>query len=307
MEEFKYLVLIKFNSYKNILIVCGDIGGAEIISSFVLEKKIKFKGFLSKKAKLIFKKKLINNELINLSYIKNNINKFDLLITGTGWDSKYDKEILFLFKNLEIKKISFLDHWANYKIRFQYKGINTYPSDIITSDNYAFTLAKEVFKNLDIKIHQTKNYYISQTKIKFKKKKHRILNSNTFLFIDEQNTKHYKYNNKSIFNERNILDLFIKKLFRKYKYNFALIIRIHPNDSYHKYDKLCSEYNIKVSKNKELIDDLIKVNYVVGISSMALYIAEILGKSIVYALPKKNLNHSKLPIKDKFLFLNNLI
>ena len=100
--------MIKFNSYKNILIVCGDIGGAEIISSFVLEKKIKFKGFfLSKKAKLIFKKKLINNELINLSYIKNNINKFDLLITGTGWDSKYDKEILFLFKNLEIKKISF--------------------------------------------------------------------------------------------------------------------------------------------------------------------------------------------------------
>ena len=107
------------------------------------------------------------------------------------------------------------------------------------------------------------------------------------MFIDEQNTKHYKYNNKSIFNERNILDLFIKKLFRKYKYNFALIIRIHLNDSYHKYDKLCSEYNIKVSKNKELIDDLIKVNYVVGISSMALYIAEILGKSIVYALPKK--------------------
>ena len=299
--------MIKFKTYKNILIVCGDIGGAEIISSFVLEKKIKFKGYLSKKANQIFKKKKIKNEIINLEDIKKNIKKFDLLITGTGWDSKYDRKILYIFKNIDIKKISFLDHWANYKTKFYYNGLNSYPSDIITSDKYALNIAKKTYKNLNIRIHKIKNYFISQTKINYINKKKKIFKINSFLFIDEQNSKHYKFQRKSIYNEKNVLDLFIKKLIHKYNNNFELIIRIHPNDKINKYNNYLKRKNIKISKNKELVDDLINVNYVVGISSMALYVAEKLGKSIVYALPKKLLNHSKLPIKNKFLSLRNLV
>ncbi len=306
MEKFTYLIMINISSYKNILIVCGDIGGAEIISSFVIEKKIKFKSYFSKKASLIFKKKKIKNKIINYENIRKNPYKFDLLITGTGWDSKYDREALYIFRNIEIKKISFLDHWANYKTKFYYKGLNTYPSDIITSDKYSFNIAKKTFKNFNIKIHKIKNYFISQTKANYKTKKKKLINSNSFLFIDEQNSKHYKFQRHSIYNEKKVLDFFIKKLFQKYNNNFELIIRIHPNDKINKYDNFLKEKNIKISNNKELIDDLIYVKYVVGISSMALYVAERLGKLIVYALPKKNLKHSKLPIKDKFLFIANL-
>ena len=298
--------MINFKSYRNILIVCGDIGGAEIISSFVLEKKIKFKGYFSKKANQIFKKKKIKNEIINLETIKKNLSNFDLLITGTGWDSKYDRKLLYIFKNIDIKKISFLDHWANYKTRFYYKGLNSYPSDIITSDKYSLYIAKKTFKNLNIKIHKIKNYFISQTKVNYRMKKIKLLKLNSFLFIDEQNSKHYKLKRKSIYNEKNVLDFFVKKLFQKYNNNFELIIRVHPNDKINKYKNHLKGKNIKISKNKELVDDLINVKYVVGISSMALYIAERLGKSIVYALPKKNLSHSKLPIKNKFLFIKNL-
>ena len=50
-----------------------------------------------------------------------------------------------MLKKKDIKTISFLDSWFNYKKRFCLKNKYYYPNEIWTFDKYAFILAKKFF------------------------------------------------------------------------------------------------------------------------------------------------------------------
>ena len=156
--------MINFKN-KKILVICNDAGGAELISAWFKEKKLKFFAKLSGPAIKIFKNKELRFQKIkSLSDFK----KMDIIMTGTGWTTNIEIKAIANAQKYKKKIISFLDHWKNYKLRFFYKNKYFFPNEIWVMDKYAEKNAKKLFKNLKIK--KINNPYFSYLK-KFKKKK----------------------------------------------------------------------------------------------------------------------------------------
>lgn len=278
---------------KNFSVICSDPGGAFAIKNYLEEKKINPKKiFLTPTSKKIFGKKYMHlNEKNKINFLKSS----KIFITGTSWNSKI--EINFIADNIKknIKIISFLDSWFNYKRRFYLKNKYIYPHEIWTFDIFAYKIAKKIFFN------KTKIKFIKlKSKLNYKK----ILKKNNtkLLYLTEPISELAKkmYGNKNFFHydEVKTLDVFLdnnQKLFKKVT---NITVRFHPNENKKKYNKILKKYknlNIHFSKNK-LINDINRNNIIVGTASNILFLCSNIKKK-VFSVLKKIINISKYHLK----------
>ena len=56
--------------------------------------------------------------------------KSDWILTGTGWESNFERRAIIRARSLGIKSVSFLDHWVNYLERFKEKDEIILPDEI---------------------------------------------------------------------------------------------------------------------------------------------------------------------------------
>ena len=73
-----------------------------------------------------------------------------LLISGTGWASDLEHQARRLARQRGIPSVSVLDHWLNYRERFQRNGEEVLPDQLWVADAEAAALAKAVFRNLPV-------------------------------------------------------------------------------------------------------------------------------------------------------------
>ena len=199
---------------KKILIVSNDAGGAEIISHYIKNFKLKCRYFLKGPAIKIFQKKIPY-----LKSIKNiKIKDYDLVITGTSLNNNLEYNIIKLSKENKIKVISFLDHWVNYISRFKRRNKICLPDEIIVGDKDAKIIALKVFKKT--KITFCKNYYLES----FRENKNLRKKSQNILYVSSNidSIKKKKITDKKILAK--IIDKLIKNEFGKIQ---NLIIRKH--------------------------------------------------------------------------------
>jgi len=129
-------------------IVCHDAGGSELVSSWAINQNEEFNISVSGPAELIFKKKFPKKK--NMDIVKC-LNNSKWILTSTS-SSKNELKAILLAKKNNIKTISFLDHWINFKNRFFYKNKLCLPDELWVSDKYAFKIAKDTFKQTKIKL-----------------------------------------------------------------------------------------------------------------------------------------------------------
>ena len=75
--------------------------------------------------------------------------------------------------------------------------------------------------------------------------------------------------------------------------------RLHPSENINKYNKIIKKYKIikiKLSKKKDLLDDIINNNFIVGCETTALVVALILKKKVFCSIPNGG-KKSSLPYK----------
>ena len=134
---------------KNIGIVSHDAGGAEVLSHWIAnDKKNSFVYCLEGPAKKIFKKNLGVDCIVNIQEI---LTKCDWLLCSTSWQSDLEKHAIKVFKDNHKKTVAILDHWVNYKERFNLNNSYFFPDEIWTTDKYAFELAKKSFNDSKVK------------------------------------------------------------------------------------------------------------------------------------------------------------
>jgi len=142
-------------------IVCHDAGGAEIISSYILQESLVVRFCLEGPAIKIFERKLGTIKRESLLEVINNSSS---LLCGTSWESDLEWDSIKEANNQGKKVVSFLDHWVNYQERFVRNDIILLPDEIWVGDVYAKVIAKNCFPNLKIKL--VENPYFSEiTKI----------------------------------------------------------------------------------------------------------------------------------------------
>jgi len=277
-----------------ITIISNDAGGAQILSHFVKKNKNKYNYILTGPAKRIFKKNI--GKYIPTT-LKKTLNQSKLFICGTGWQSNLEKKAIVFAKLNQIKVVSFLDHWGNYKKRFVYKKKVILPDEIWVGDKDAYKKAKNIFSRTPIVLK--KNYYFIflKKKIQYLKKKV-ISNKLNILYLSEPITGVKKRLNLKIkYNEYQAFSLLLNNI-HKISNNMRLKIRFHPSEKKSKYDYLIKKanFNILKSNTKDLMLDISRANIIIGCNSIALYIGYLAKKKIICCIPLRY--KSSLPIKN---------
>ena len=284
-------------------ICCHDAGAAELISSYVLQHKLdhQFTFSLSGPSVEIFEKKL---GILKNYPIDSMIQKSDQIFCGTGWN-KFEITAMIKARNMKKYLVVFLDHWVNYKERFEYKGNLILPDEIWVSDIYAKNLALKLFKSVKIKLIE--NYFLNDIKEKYKRASfsHRKKSNNQkILFLSDNNNSvidsGFVKDSTFICRDEEIAEYFLNNIRLVVEDISQIVIRPHPSETQvlSKYKSIFDQYKIPfiIGGKTNLLEEISCSEIVVGADSMALVVAMVCGKK-TYTCTPPNASYT-LPFKE---------
>ena len=286
---------------KKIVLFSHDPGGAQVMSSYFhfFKKKLLYL-CCSNKTEIFFKEKNIKYKKINFN---DAIKYGDIFYTSTSWNHDLEKRAIKEILKKKKRIVSLIDGWTNYKERFLLKKKYYFPNEIWTFDKHAYNKCLRVFpKYVSIKLRE--NYFYKFAKMKISNYKAKKNFKNKCTFFTEPLSKTYKkiYNKKPEYSEIEAFKFFLSNI-KKIK-NIKLIdIKIHPNDTKYKYQKIIEKNrNLKIRIiNHNIFKILADSYYLASCSSSLMYIGEKNNNCIICAIPYKKIS-SPLPIKNmKFL------
>jgi len=272
-----------------IAIVSHDAGGAEILSSYVLRYKLECKFVLAGPAIVIFRSKIETIETIELSEA---LNECDVFLCGSSWQSDLEWQAIKQAKAINKSTYCFLDHWCNYKERFNKNGTQELPDEIWVSDKQAQKIAFKAFPTSVIKILD--NPYFEDIKdniIKLEGKKRSITSKGRILFVCEPLSEHAEkeYGNPLHwgYTEFTALDYFFTNISAIENNVLSITIRPHPSEVKGKYNYLLKRYHhpIVIGGGNTLLEELLKNDIVVGCESMAMVIGLLAKRRVISVIP----------------------
>lgn len=220
----------------------------------------------------------------------------DLILYGTSWQINFQTAVEKIAELYHIHSIALLDHWVNYKERFNQ---HIPPKHIMVMDDIAFALAKKNFGET-INITQLKSYFLENMRASFNtvNQKH----AESVVFISEPTSIIAKNNLGTEdgygFTEYSVLEDLLT-LFNE------ITVRLHPSDRTDKYNAIIQNHtNKKITiinpYDEELIETLHKSKLTIGFDGMALFISYYLGINTISYMPtdKRALT---IPMPAKYL------
>lgn len=270
-------------------VVCHDAGGAEIVSSYLLHNNIECRYVLDGPAKSIFKKKI--GVETNYSLDKA-IKTSDSILCGSSWKSDLEYQAIKLAFLHGKHSIVYLDHWVNYIERLTRNGESCIPDEVWVGDNYALTIAKNIFKHTPVKLHENRYFIDIQKQLDATGKKSIPLNDKqTILYVCEPVKEHAltQFGDERYlgYTEEDALEHFLSNINIITKDVHCIILRPHPSETIDKYDWVKQQYDlpIKIGGSLSLIEEICESDIVVGCESMAMVIGLIAHKQVISSIP----------------------
>lgn len=236
------------------------------------------------------------------------LNNANLLISGTGWASTLEHKSRMLAAEQSIKSVAVIDHWSNYRERFISEKIECLPDEIWVVDEYALTIANNLFPSVDIM--QKPNDFISEQVKTIKS----LSRGNAFphiakvLFVMEPIRQKWLGSDDEPGELQSLSFLVNNLAYITNATNTELVIRPHPSDPQGKYDSRVATFdNVSVSVNESasLAELIAWSDVVVGCQTYAMVVALSANKKVVSALPD-NAPPCLLPHKE-ILHLRELV
>ena len=308
--------------FKNTLIVAYEAGGAQILSCLVTQSDVKKKFLFCVEGPAIeiFKSKIGIFKNVSLDTIRSLNPETDLILTGTSFIPDLERNAIQTAKAYGLPCATFLDHWANYVLRFvpislhsselsQAELVKYLPDYIIVSDRYQYRLAIQsgIFED---RLLMKENPYLANIKQLYNERAGRnplqmtngkkcLLYFSEPVFDDVE--KSFGNGMAWGYSEWDIVESLIRFLEKSRDRLSSIIFRLHPNEDVDKYDHLLDRYKgeapILKSKTTDILDDIVKSDLVVGSKGMGLVIALICGKLVFSYLPVSAKRKSCLPHK----------
>ena len=231
---------------------------------------------------------------------RNEIDLIDLVITGTSSTSRLEIEAIQEARKFGIRTATFLDHWSNYRPRFEREGVIQLPDEIWVGDTYSLELAREEFPELQIFLYpnpyikEVLNEIASELEISLTSKSLHSSNpipNKRILYLTEPAGKLARNlsNNTDLngYSEFDAIEYFLARLAKEYPNQQEIRIRVHPSEDQGKYSWLVSKHPyLKFEfSSSSLAKDIASADLVIGTHSMALAIAALAGKIALSAVP----------------------
>lgn len=204
-----------------------------------------------------------------------------VLIAGTGWQSNLEYEAIDRSLDLGIPTVAVLDHWVNYKQRFERGGRFIQPDEFWVVDNYAFAIAKQTFP--ESVIRQLPSYYLEN---QVRQISPPCLGQQKLLYLLEPARSYWGGNQPGEFQALEYLIEHIDKI--PIPAGVELVLRTHPSERHDKYFDWVSKQgncNITCDHSDTLVDAISKSNWVVGCESYGMVVALMAGRVVYCSLP----------------------
>jgi hypothetical protein len=272
----------KILTQNNLGVVAHDAGGAEILASYLLQNQFKQVRFaLSGPAKRIFKEKLGD---VRILPTLNVIEESDWVLTGTGWQTDFEWHAIRSARAVGKHVVTFLDHWVNYKPRFQREGETCYPNEIWIGDEYAEKLARIEFPSVALRLIENPCYkdFVNDVQRQQMACPPRRSIGKKILFVCENI-------NSDGFHQDDAIRYFMSNLDALREEIDTILIRPHPAEHIDKYTWVEEVYgkNIALSEGGTLAKDVAVSDIVVGCSTMAMALAVKAGRRVISCIPNE--------------------
>jgi hypothetical protein len=269
-------------------IVCNDAGGAEIISSFVRRTPSAYQFALEGPARLVFERKLGPIETIRREVA---IAQADRVICGTGWQSDFEWEAIGLARKKNVPCTAFLDHWTNFAMRFERRGVRHLPDELWVGDEYARDIAHATFPSILIAV--VDNPYLLDVKDELTRQQ---INTppiaGSVLYVCEPVRFHANLDPAAAdthgYSEFDALRFFLASAARWIPAPARIRIRPHPSETVTKYLWAAAEFPalaIEYSDGSPLVREIAEAGIIAGCESMAMVVGLTAGKRVISSVP----------------------
>jgi len=269
------------------LVAAHDAGGAELLASYIARNNLSCLYLIEGPAIKVFERRLGKN--LNLVSMEDGLKNCKWCLCSTSWQSELEWLVVKRAKKLNIKVVSFLDHWVNYTQRFLRNNIQYLPDEIWVADEYAKSKALQDFP--DTKVKLINNPYLLD--IKDKLKDYKIINCipNSILYMSENISGNSlrTYGDESYFGytEFDGLKILLDNRHFLNKNCNHINIRLHPSENKDKYKDIIQKNKklISISNHSDLLEDIASSDIIAGCESMALVVALVANKKVYSCLP----------------------
>lgn len=287
-------------------IVSHDAGGAELISSWVKARSAEtYQFILEGPAKQVFQRKLGSVQMPGRKEFLSSVKHGDFVLTGTGWASDLEKVARAKAREMGAFTVAFLDHWANYRMRFTVGTDILLPDEIWVADAYALELAQNEFPGANVK--QVRNDYLEEikTEISDLQKNPRFERDGEgmhILYVCEAITERVGRPKTGDLPEQMALERFLAWMnaLSPRPTVAKILLRPHPAEGIEKYNLIMQKYaNLPwvVGPWGTLSEECAWADWIVGMGSMALVVAAYAGKRTISCMPRADQKNA-LPYKE---------
>lgn len=264
---------------KNLVFCSHDAGGAELLSSFIVANELTGKFLLSGPAIKVFHSK-------DLPIDENQIDSLKaetlILFSSTG-TTDFEYANMSIARKLDARAFVILDHWVNYNERFQRRGEKVTPDLILVVDEYAFDIAKRIFPINEIIL--TNNYFLENIKRDFRNLDEKTIEYD-YVFMCESQSKDSTIELALENDNVQQMKYFFDYLSSIGENNSRILVRPHPSDLDKDYTSIVPKtFPCVTISSKQSLQEILRIsNVIVGCNSMALVIADAVGKTVFTAL-----------------------
>ncbi len=277
-----------------ILIVAHDAGGANNIAGWLRKNSQQPCRFLLEGPALkVFEE--FKPQVEGREVLQGDLKGIECILTGTGWKTDLEKSAIASGKKRGVRVISFLDHWSNYRKRFEFQGSYAFPDEIWLGDDFALEMAKVLLPEIPVK-KLVPNYYVEEIISQI----HRLQKSNRratekvrVLYLAQPisdaaleltgDRRGYGYL------ETEALEMYLKYLEPRMSRVEEFRLRHHPAESAGKYETFLRPFedkmNVTYSSNTNLAEDCAWADWIVGCDTMAMAIAAQAQKEVYCCIP----------------------
>jgi hypothetical protein len=272
----------------HVAVVSHDAGGAEILSSWLNRAHCPACVAVAGPAESIFRRKCPQAEFLSLDEA---LTKSSWVLCGTGWQSNFERHAIARGRALGKKTVAFLDHWVNYRQRFEEGGHSVLPDEIWVGDIHAERIARALFDRTPVLLQP--NPYVEDLLAEIAAIKTKKLESATsrILYVCEPVADHAlaQYGNQRHwgYTEQDALRFFLTNVAALGQPVEAITIRPHPSEQAEKYHWALGQITLPVEfgGKKTLLEETLAADIVVGCESMAMVVGLLAGKRVISTIP----------------------
>ena len=265
-----------FSLSSPLAVVCHDAGAANLILPWLKDWKGEVQPYMLGPATKLWNAYFPNSPLKNS--LNDALRGCETLLSGTGWATSLEHDARVMAKELKIKSVAVIDHWANYSMRFKRNDLIQLPDEIWVTDEEALFIAKKEFPNVPISVHL--NVYLNEQLAKIGPPP-RLDN---VLYVLEPVRNDWGCGKAGEFQA---LEFALENLHHlSDNNNLSVILRPHPSETSDKYHAYLKQYPfIKLDEIQDLAASISKADIVIGVESFALVVALKAGRHVYSTLP----------------------